>query len=163
MDWLRNALAMAGGYTIARSFLDRDAQKRALQQQALDDAQEAYEVGQQMEALVSDIDDVIADELNAALVAPDPGDAIIGWARSAGPRLRRYRERWGTWWGRSAEMNELVERWQAALDAYIEAIDLIDAGDLAGVTCLTQAMKDYKEFQAWLRAGAVALGWRPEA
>ena len=26
-----------------------------------------------------------------------------------------------------------------------------------------RAIKDYAEFQAWLRAGAVALGWRPEA
>jgi hypothetical protein len=163
MDWLKNALAMAGGYTIARSFLDRDAQKRALQQQALDDAQAAWEVGQQMEALVSDIDDVIADELNAALVAPDPGDAIIGWARSAGPRLRRYRERWGTWWGRSAEMNELVERWQAALDAYIEAIDLIDAGDVAGVARLQRAMADYRVFQAWFLQMCIEAGWRPEA
>ena len=156
MDWLKNALGMAGAYTIARSIVDRDEQKRA-QEQA------AWEAGQQLETLVSDIDDVIVDDLNAALAAPDPGVAIVGWARRAGPKLRRYRDRWGTYAGRFADGDELVERWQRALDPYIEAIDLIDAGDPAGGTRLIGAMKDYAEFQAWLRAGAVALGWRPEA
>jgi hypothetical protein len=163
LDWLKNALGMAGAYTIARSVLDRDEQKRVAQQQALDDAQAAYEAGQQLEALVSDIDDVIVDDLNAALAAPDPGVALVGWARRAGPKLRRYRERFDPFWGRSPEGNEFVERWQRALDAYIEAIDLIDAGDLAGVTCLTQAMKDYKVFQAWLLKKGIEAGWRPEA
>ena len=161
MDW-HDFAGIAGAYAIARTILDRGDAERAQAAADARAAQEAWEVGQQMEALVSDIDDVIVDDLNAAWTAPDPGAAVIAWARRAEPKLRRYRDRWGTWWGRSPEGDELVERWQTALDGYIEAIELIRAEDPDGPGRLVRAMTAYKDHQAWLRAQAIALGWRPE-
>jgi hypothetical protein len=155
VDWIKNMLGMAGAYTIARTFLDHDAEKRAQEQFA-------WEAGHQLESLVSDIDDVIVDELNAAITQPDVGEKVMAWAARAEPKLRRYRVRFDTWWGRSPEGDELIERWQTALDGYIEAIVLIRAEGLAGVNRLEQARRDYTEFQAWLRSGAIALGWKPE-